>query len=61
MIKEYTYFCKGTCSRQINYKIDTETNKLVDIEIIAKLENIKCGFKSTSCPDQIAKALKETK
>ncbi|MDY5668215.1 MAG: TSCPD domain-containing protein [Candidatus Onthovivens sp.] len=30
-------------------------------EIIAKLENIKCGFKSTSCPDQIAKALKETK
>ncbi len=28
-------------------------------EIIAALEGIKCGFKSTSCPDQLAKALKE--
>lgn len=27
-------------------------------EIINKLEGIKCGFKSTSCPDQLAKALK---
>lgn len=25
--------------------------------IIEKLKNIKCGFKSTSCPDQISKAL----
>ncbi len=29
-------------------------------EVIEKLENIKCGFKSTSCPDQLAKALKES-
>lgn len=28
-------------------------------DIIAKLEGIKCGFKSTSCPDQLSKALKE--
>ena len=28
-------------------------------EVIARLEGIKCGFKSTSCPDQLAKALKE--
>jgi uncharacterized protein (TIGR03905 family) len=28
-------------------------------EIIAALEGIKCGFKSTSCPDQLAQALKE--
>lgn len=27
-------------------------------DVIAKLENIKCGFKDTSCPDQLAKALK---
>ncbi len=27
-------------------------------EVIARLEGIKCGFKNTSCPDQIAKALK---
>lgn len=29
--------------------------------VIEKLEGIKCGFKSTSCPDQLAKALKEIK
>lgn len=28
-------------------------------EAISRLENIRCGFKSTSCPDQLAKALKE--
>ena len=28
-------------------------------DVIARLENIRCGFKSTSCPDQLAKALKE--
>lgn len=27
-------------------------------EIIEKLEGIPCGFKRTSCPDQIARALK---
>ncbi len=33
-------------------------------EAIERLSGIKCGFKNTSCPDQIAealKALKETK
>ena len=29
--------------------------------VIERLEGIKCGFKSTSCPDQIAKGLKEYK
>ncbi|MBO5065607.1 MAG: TIGR03905 family TSCPD domain-containing protein [Clostridia bacterium] len=28
-------------------------------EIIETLEGIRCGFKSTSCPDQLAAALKE--
>ncbi len=28
-------------------------------EVIATLSGIRCGFKSTSCPDQLAKALKE--
>ena len=27
-------------------------------EVITRLEGIKCGFKGTSCPDQLAKALK---
>ena len=28
-------------------------------DAIAKLEGIKCGFKNTSCPDQLATALRE--
>lgn len=28
-------------------------------DAIKKLEGITCGFKSTSCPDQLAKALKQ--
>ena len=30
-------------------------------EVIARLEGTTCGMKSTSCPDQLAKALKEAK
>ena len=30
-------------------------------EAINRLEGIRCGMKSTSCPDQIAKALKTIK
>lgn len=28
-------------------------------EVADRLEGIKCGFKSTSCPDQLARALRE--
>ena len=28
-------------------------------EVVTAIEGIKCGFKNTSCPDQLAKALKE--
>lgn len=28
-------------------------------EVISKLEGICCGFKSTSCPDQLAQAIKQ--
>ena len=28
-------------------------------DAISSMEGIKCGFKSTSCPDQLAQALKE--
>ena len=34
----------------------------MDIEtVIARLEGTTCGLKSTSCPDQLAKALKAAK
>ena len=28
-------------------------------EVLQMLEGIKCGFKGTSCPDQLAKAIKK--
>ena len=28
-------------------------------EVISRVEGIRCGMKSTSCPDQLAQALKE--
>lgn len=28
-------------------------------DVIARVDGIRCGMKSTSCPDQLAKALKE--
>ena len=30
-------------------------------EVISRLDGITCGMKSTSCPDQLAKALKAAK
>lgn len=30
-------------------------------DVIARLEGITCGFKPTSCPDQLATALKQIK
>ncbi|MCQ2449923.1 MAG: TIGR03905 family TSCPD domain-containing protein [Clostridia bacterium] len=30
-------------------------------DVIARLETVKCGFKNTSCPAQLAEALKEYK
>lgn len=30
-------------------------------EAIRRLEGIRCGFKSTSCPDQLAQALKQAR
>lgn len=28
-------------------------------DVIARLEGIRCGYKPTSCPDQLAQALKQ--
>lgn len=30
-------------------------------DVIARLKGIKCGMKSTSCPDQLARALEEAR
>ena len=43
---------KGICSLVSGMKVD---------DAIEKLQGIKCGFKNTSCPDQLAKALIQIK
>lgn len=43
---------KGICSLVCGMKVD---------DAIEKLQGIKCGFKNTSCPDQLAKALIQIK
>ncbi len=43
---------KGICSLVQGMPVD---------EVIQRLENIKCGSRPTSCPDQLAKALKAAK
>ena len=43
---------KGIAALAVGMKTD---------EVIEKLKGIKCGFKNTSCPDQLAEALKEYK
>lgn len=52
---KFTGGCNG------NLKGISALVKGMDIEeAISKLENIHCGMKNTSCPDQLAKALKQT-
>ncbi len=43
---------KGICALVEGMDVD---------EVIARLEGIHCGRKTTSCPDQFATALKEVK
>ena len=43
---------KGISSLVKGMKID---------EVITKLQGIQCGFRPTSCPDQLATALKQIK
>lgn len=53
---EYTGGCNG------NLKAIAKLVEGQDIDtVIEKLEGITCGFKKTSCGDQLAKALTEIK
>lgn len=51
---------KGGCSGNLQGIGKLVEGMSVD-EVIARLEGIHCGMKSTSCPDQLSKALKEYK
>ena len=65
---------QGVCSREISFEV--ENNKLKNVRfvggcsgntqgvarlVIARTEGINCGFRPTSCPDQLAQALKQYK
>ncbi|NLK28234.1 MAG: TIGR03905 family TSCPD domain-containing protein [Clostridiales bacterium] len=49
---------KGGCSGNASGISSLVVGMSVD-EVINRLEGISCGYKSTSCPDQLAKALKK--
>lgn len=48
----------GGCSGNLQ-GIGALVKGLTPEEVIARLEGIQCGVKGTSCPDQLAQALKE--
>lgn len=58
IVKEVKFLggCNGNTSGISKLVVGMEID-----EVISRLENIRCGFKTTSCPDQLAKALKEIK
>lgn len=53
---QYTGGCNGNLQAvgRLVEGLDTDA-------VIEKLEGIRCGFKKTSCGDQLAQALKEAK
>ena len=58
IIQNVSFF--GGCNG--NLKGIAELVKGMNIDdVIRKLEDIKCGFKNTSCPAQLAQALKNYK
>ena len=50
----------GGCNGNLQGIKSLVTGMKID-DVISKLEGIKCGAKSTSCPDQLAKCLIEYK
>ena len=79
---KYVYKTKGTCSQVMNFEVENDTIKNVEIiggcegnlkgitniiknktisEVIEAFDGVTCGKRGTSCPDQIAFALKQYK
>ena len=70
----HTYIPRGVCSRQIDVELDGDTIKSVQFtggcdgnlmagqnvdDIVAMMEGHTCGRRSTSCVDQMTKAIRE--
>ena len=58
IIKEVRFM--GGCSGNTQGLAALVKDRPID-DVIARVEGIRCGFKTTSCPDQLAKALREAK
>lgn len=56
--KVYNIKFEGGCNGNLK-GIGALCEGLTVEEITSRVEGIRCGFKNTSCPDQLAKALKE--
>ena len=65
------YATSKTCSREIDFEVENNivtscefvglvVGRSVD-DVIKTLEGINCGNRGTSCPDQLAQALKAYK
>ena len=68
----YNYRTKGVCSKEMHIELNDDhgcngnlqgISRLVEgmkaEDAIARMRGIRCGFKNTSCPDQLAIALGE--
>ena len=58
MSKEFSFPNSGTCSKQTNFVLNDD-HTIESMEVIDRMEGTLCGFRNTSCPDQIAKNLKK--
>ena len=58
--KLYNVHFEGGCNGNLKGISALVKGQNID-DVIERLDGIQCGFKSTSCPDQIAKALKSYK
>lgn len=55
IVKDVKFY--GGCNGNLQGVSSLVRGRKVD-EVIESLEGIKCGMKQTSCPDQLAKALR---
>ena len=56
---QQVYFLGG-CNGNLQGMSTLVTGQKID-DVISKLNGIRCGWKSTSCPDQLCRALEKLK
>lgn len=53
-------FFIGGCNGNLQGISQLVTGQKID-DVISRLDGIRCGYKPTSCPDQLCRALKQLK